>query len=69
MATPYVSHSLIAMSISMPNYYEQIAGVAALYFSTNGGRTSIADAGNTAHHLITSSGNPVAHHDGSGSLA
>ncbi|KAI8263651.1 Minor extracellular protease vpr [Colletotrichum sp. SAR11_239] len=46
-----------------------IAGVAALYFSANGGRASIADAGNTAHHLITSSGNPVAHHDGSGSLA
>ncbi|KAK1622885.1 peptidase S8/S53 domain-containing protein [Colletotrichum phormii] len=47
-----------------------IAGVAALYFSSNGGRSNIANnAGDSAHHLIASSGKPIAHHDGSGSLA
>ncbi|WYZ40997.1 hypothetical protein EsH8_IV_001338 [Colletotrichum jinshuiense] len=47
-----------------------IAGVAALYFSANGGRSGIANsAADAAHHLIASSGNPVAHHDGSGTLA
>ncbi|KAK1461273.1 peptidase [Colletotrichum melonis] len=47
-----------------------IAGVAALYFSANGGRSKISsNAGDSAHHLIASSGKPVAHHDGSGSLA
>ncbi|KAF6817888.1 subtilisin-like protease [Colletotrichum plurivorum] len=47
-----------------------IAGVAALYFSANGGRANIANnAGDAAHHLIASSGDPVAHFDGSGALA
>ncbi|KAK0377580.1 pyrolysin [Colletotrichum limetticola] len=36
-----------------------IAGVAALYFSANGGRSKISsNAGDSAHHLIASSGKP-----------
>ncbi|KAK7458543.1 peptidase [Colletotrichum acutatum] len=47
-----------------------IAGVAALYFPADGGRSNIANnAGDSARRLVTSSGKPVAHHDGSGSLA
>ncbi|KAK1516658.1 peptidase [Colletotrichum paranaense] len=37
-----------------------IAGVAALYFSANGGRSKISsNASDSAHHLIASSGKPV----------
>ncbi|KAK1450468.1 subtilase [Colletotrichum melonis] len=47
-----------------------ISGVAALFFSSRGGRAALGDGGaKLAHEVIVSSGKPIRHYDGTDSLA